>query len=124
MVLFEQIACQFALFCYKYLIRGYLVMRYLVVALLGLISGFSHAQVAEYERKVTCGSVKVILKALTGKDAEEVPLWVGRTDDTNTQTAVLVNRQTLAWTVIQYDTKVACVLSSGEGYRYRAEPTN
>lgn len=94
-------------------------MRYLLVALLCLTSCFSHAQVSEYDRKVTCGSLKTILKALTGKEIEEAPIWVGRADTTDTQTAVLVNRETLTWTVIQYDTKVACVLSSGEGYRYK-----
>lgn len=99
-------------------------MRYLVVALLCLISGFSHAQLSEYERKVTCGSVKVIIKALTGKDAEEVPLWVGLSNTGDTQTAVLVNKETLTWTVIQYDTKMACVLSSGEGYRFKAQANN
>lgn len=99
-------------------------MRYLVMALLCLTSCLSYAQLSEYERKVTCGSVKVILKALTGKEVEEAPLWVGRTDTTDTQTAVLVNKETLTWTVIQYDNKVACVLSSGEGYRFKAQANN
>ena len=96
-------------------------MRYLLVALLCLTSCFSYAQVSEYERKITCGTLKIILKTLTGEEIEESPIWVGRTDTTDTQTAVLVNKQTLTWTVIQYDTKVACVLSSGEGYRFKAQ---
>jgi hypothetical protein len=94
-------------------------MKYLSLAMLCLISSVASAQVSEYERKFTCGKTKFVLETLT-KAAKEKPIWSGKDEETGTDTVVMVNPTTLTWTVVQYDGNMACVLHSGEGYKFRA----
>jgi hypothetical protein len=94
-------------------------MRYLLLAVLCLISSVAGAQVSEYERKFTCGKTKFVLETLT-KAAKEKPIWSGKDDETETDTVVMVNPTTLTWTIVQYDRDMACVLHSGEGFKFRA----
>jgi len=73
--------------------------------------------VSEYERKFTCGKTKFVLETLT-KTAKEKPIWSGKDDETGTDTVIMVNSETLTWTVVQYDGNMACVLHSGEGFKF------
>ena len=93
-------------------------MRYLLLAVLCLISSVASAQLTEYERKVSCGKTKFVIEALT-KVAKERAIWVGKDEETGTDTVVMVNPKTLTWTVVQYDKDMACVLHSGEGFKSR-----
>jgi hypothetical protein len=61
-----------------------------------------------------------MLKSLGGEEIDEHPVWVGTTDETKTRTVVLVNNITQTWTVVQMDSKVTCVLSSGEGFALKS----
>jgi hypothetical protein len=90
-------------------------MKYIFVAF-GLLYSVAHAQLSEYERKFSCGETRFVISVLT-KTAQEKPIWVGTDPETNTQTMILQNTQTLTWTVVQYDATMACVLHSGEGFR-------
>lgn len=93
-------------------------MRYLILACLCLTTSVSFAQLAEYERKLTCGKTKFVLEALT-KVAKEKIIWVGDSKYTETQTVVMINTETLTWTVVQYDKNMACVLNNGEGFKIK-----
>ena len=93
-------------------------MRYLILAFLCLTTSISYAQLAEYERKLTCGKTKFVLEALT-KVAKEKIIWAGDSKYTETQTVVMINTETLTWTVVQYDKNMACVLNNGEGFKIR-----
>jgi len=95
-------------------------MRYLLLAVLCLISSVASAQLTEYERKLSCGKTKFVIEALT-KVAKERAIWVGKDPETGTDVAVMVNPTTLTWTVVQYDKDMACVLHSGEGFKLRTE---
>jgi hypothetical protein len=44
---------------------------------------------------------------------KETPVWVGKSVH-NTHITLLVNKDTRSWTVIEYDTRIACVLGAGE----------
>ena len=90
-------------------------MKYIFAALV-LISSVAHAQLSEYERKVTCGKTQFVILALT-KTAQEKPIWSGTDLETGTQTMILQNNKTLTWTVVQYDQDMACVLQSGTGFK-------
>jgi hypothetical protein len=90
-------------------------MKYIFVAL-GLLCSVAHAQLSEYERKFACGKTQFVISVLT-RTAQEKPIWVGADPETNTQTMILQNTQTLTWTVVQYDQTMACVLHSGEGFQ-------
>ena len=91
-------------------------MNRIFPTLLCLMSSVAHAQLQEYERRLTCGETQFVMSALT-KNAQEKPLWGGADPQSGTQTSILVNTKTLTWTVVQYDHKMACVLQSGEGFR-------
>jgi hypothetical protein len=93
-------------------------MRHLILALLCLTTSVSFAQLAEYDRKLSCGKTKFVLEALT-KMAKEKIIWVGDSKYSDTQTVVMINTETLTWTVVQYDKTMACVLNNGEGFKIR-----
>jgi hypothetical protein len=90
-------------------------MKYIFAALC-LISAVAHAQLSEYERKLTCGKTQFVISVLT-QNAQEKPIWAGADPQTETQTMILQNTRTLTWTVVQYDQTTACVLQSGTGFR-------
>jgi len=90
-------------------------MKYIFVALV-FLSSVAHAQLSEYERRVTCGKTQFVISALT-RNAQEKPIWSGTDPKTNTQTTILLNTLTLTWTVVQYDATTACVLQSGTGFQ-------
>ena len=94
-------------------------MKYIFAALI-LISSVAHAQLSEYERRLTCGETRFVITALT-KAAQEKPIWSGTDPETGTQTMILQNTRTLTWTVVQYDQNMACVLHSGTGFRILSE---
>jgi hypothetical protein len=95
-------------------------MNYIFPTLLFLTASVAHAQLQEYERRLTCGKTQFVMPALT-KTAQEKPVWIGTDQSTGTQTAILMNTKTLTWTVVQYDHVMACVLQSGEGFRVLTE---
>ena len=95
-------------------------MRYILLAVLCLISSVANAQLSEYERRLTCGNTKFVIEALT-KVAKERAMWSGRDPVTGTDIVVMVNPTTLTWTIVQYDPGMACVLHSGEGFKFRTE---
>jgi hypothetical protein len=85
-----------------------------------LISTIADAQIFESKKNITCGNTKFMLKGFAGEEINEHPIWVGTTEETKTRTVILVNKNTQTWSVIQLDDKVTCVLSTGEGYAYKA----
>jgi len=85
-----------------------------------LASTIANAQVFQSKKDITCGNTKFMLKSLGGEEIDEHPVWVGTTDETKTRTVVLVNNITQTWTVVQMDSKVTCVLSSGEGFALKS----
>jgi len=95
-------------------------MRYLLLAVLCLISSVASAQLSEYERVLTCGKTKFVIETLT-QIAKERPIWSGQDPVTGTDVMVMVNPATLHWTIVQYDRVMACVLHSGEGFKIRTE---
>jgi hypothetical protein len=44
---------------------------------------------------------------------KETPIWVGKTVH-NSHITLLMNKETRSWTMIEYDARLACVLSAGE----------
>jgi len=44
---------------------------------------------------------------------KEKPVWVGKSVH-NTHITLMLNRETRSWTLIEYDSKFACVLGAGE----------
>ena len=90
------------------------------LAFLFCLSGtLANAQVSQSKMTVTCGNTLLVLKSFDGKDINEHPIWVGTAEATETRTMVLVNKDTHAWSIVQFDNRIACVLGVGEGYQVR-----
>jgi hypothetical protein len=90
-------------------------MRILLMAFLFcLTSSIANAQeVIELNKPVKCGDAQWVMNHFTGEYGEK-PLWVGKDANSNSYVTLLINRETRSWTLLQYDGKMACVLSVGE----------
>lgn len=78
-----------------------------------LISTIANAQnIIDLTKSLKCSDAQTVMNYFTDV-FKETPVWVGRTVH-NTHITLLANRETKSWTMIEYDTKLACVLGAGE----------
>ena len=89
-------------------------MKNTAVALLFcLISSIAHAQeIIDLQKSLKCSDAQVVMNYFVDTH-KETPVWVGKSVH-NTHITLLVNKETRSWTMIEYDTKIACVLGAGE----------
>jgi hypothetical protein len=62
---------------------------------------------------VICTDTEKLIKALTGREYQEKPIWMGVNKDDHTF-SVFVNKDTKGWTIIEFKGRTACVLGAGE----------
>ena len=78
-----------------------------------LISSIAHAQqIIDLNKAMKCSDAQVVMNYFVDTH-KEIPVWVGKSVH-NTNITLLMNRETGSWTVIEYDTRLACVLGAGE----------
>ena len=78
-----------------------------------LISSIAHAQqIIDLNKAMKCSDAQVVMNYFV-ETHKETPIWVGKSVH-NTHITLLMNRETRSWTVIEYDTRLACVLGAGE----------
>ena len=78
-----------------------------------LISSIAHAQqIIDLQKPLKCSDAQVVMNYFVDTH-KETPVWVGKSVH-NTHITLLMNRETRSWTVIEYDTRLACVLGAGE----------
>ena len=89
-------------------------MKNTAVALLFcLISSIAHAQeIIDLTKPMKCSDAQSVMNYFVDTH-KETPIWVGKSVH-NTHITLLVNKQTRSWTMIEYDTRIACVLGAGE----------
>ena len=89
-------------------------MKNTAVALLFcLISSIAHAQeIIDLTKPMKCSDAQSVMNYFVDTH-KETPIWVGKSVH-NTNITLLMNRETGSWTVIEYDTRLACVLGAGE----------
>jgi hypothetical protein len=89
-------------------------MKNTAVALLFcLISSIAHAQeIIDLTKPMKCSDASSVMNYFVDIH-KETPVWVGKSVH-NTHITLLVNKQTRSWTMIEYDTRIACVLGAGE----------
>jgi hypothetical protein len=91
-------------------------MKQLLAIILALTALAAQSQgIREIKRTIQCSDFKTMAANLAHEYKEQV-IWVGRVEENSTNVALLVNKETSTWTVIQYDGKTACVLSAGDGW--------
>ena len=78
-----------------------------------LISSIAHAQeIIDLQKPLKCSDAQIVMNYFVDTH-KETPVWVGKSVH-NTHITLLVNKQTRSWTMIEYDTTIACVLGAGE----------
>lgn len=85
----------------------------LVALLFCLTSLIANAQnIIDLTKSLKCSDAQTVMNYFTDV-FKETPVWVGKTVH-NTHITLLANRETKSWTMIEYDSKLACVLGAGE----------
>jgi hypothetical protein len=89
-------------------------MKNLSVALLFcLISSIARAQeIIDLTKTLKCSDAQSVMNYFVDIH-KETPIWVGKSVH-NTHITLLMNKETRSWTMIEYDTRLACVLGAGE----------
>ena len=64
------------------------------------------------DKKVICTTTENLKNALTNISFKELPVWIGK-DDTSAW-ALITNKSTGTWTLIQFDDNVGCMIGSGD----------
>ena len=78
-----------------------------------LISSIAHAQeIIDLTKPMKCSDASSVMNYFVDTH-KETPIWVGKSVH-NTHITLLMNRETRSWTMIEYDTRIACVLGAGE----------
>ena len=86
-----------------------------------LISSIAHAQeIIDLQKPLKCSDAQVVMNYFVDTH-KETPVWVGKSVH-NTHITLLMNRETRSWTVIEYDTRLACVLGAGEDKTASSKP--
>lgn len=91
-----------------------------VVFLFCFLSTIANAQeipgTTTVNKKVVCTDTKSLFENIKDSKYKETPVWVGRLED-STMT-IFANQETGTWTVIQFNSDVACVIDAGEDSRF------
>ena len=86
-----------------------------------LISSIAHAQeIIDLQKPLKCSDAQVVMNYFVDTH-KETPVWVGKSVH-NTHITLLVNKETRSWTMIEYDTRLACVLGAGEDKSGSSKP--
>jgi len=64
------------------------------------------------DKKLVCDNTSTIINELMSPDIREMVTWSG--SSAGSKFALLTNKSTGTWTLIQFDKKIACVLGTGE----------
>jgi len=90
-----------------------------ITVLLGLTAALpARAEYKTYTRKINCAPLAEVLEDLNSTNIKEVPVWIGTSKDPEIKYSVLVNKKTDTWTIIQYNTGAACVISIGQDNQF------
>jgi len=86
-----------------------------------LISPIAHAQeIIDLQKSLKCSDAQVVMNYFVDTH-KEIPIWVGKSVH-NTHITLLMNPTTRSWTMIEYDSRLACVLGAGEDKSASSKP--
>jgi len=91
-------------------------MRKTILTLALLLTTTTFAQqpdeIIDLVKPLKCSRAESVMNFFAEKFKEK-PLWVGKTS-TGTHIVLMVNKETKTWTLIEYDSRLACVIGAGE----------
>lgn len=80
-----------------------------------LLPALASAQPVTVEKPVICEKAEVVVSGLLANDFKEQPIWVG--SDEKSKYSIFANSKTGSWTLIQFNSTIACILGAGEKSR-------
>lgn len=80
--------------------------------MLSLFFNTAHGQ-QRFNKPVMCANTEKVITTLTGSEYEEKPFWMG-VDERDHTFSIFYNKNTTAWTIIEFKGQTACVLGAGE----------
>ena len=88
-------------------------MRKTIITLALLFSTTTFAQeIINLTKSIKCSNAESVMQYFT-EQYKEMPVWVGKTTN-GTHVTLLVNKEKRSWTLIEYDSKLACILGAGD----------
>lgn len=89
-------------------------MKSIVMAFLFcFISSIANAQeIIDLNKPMKCSEAQNVMNFFSNNH-KETPVWVGKTVH-GSYITLLANKETRSWTIVEYDSKIACVLGAGE----------
>ena len=88
-------------------------MRKTITAIALLISTTTFAQeVINLSKEMKCSNAEFVMNHFAENYGEK-PVWAGKTTF-NTHVTLMVNKEKRSWTLIEYDSRIACVLGAGD----------
>lgn len=97
-------------------------MKYLAFTLL-FVPLMATAQPRQLKKPVICDNVENVIKALSSEQFKEVPSWGGTSDTEQSMFTLFVNEKNKTWTILQIKENTACVLGSGENFKFNPTTT-
>jgi hypothetical protein len=83
-----------------------------VILFLSCLPMLANAEVFQLKKVMICDKSEIIFEKLAS-EFEEIPIWGGKDVQDSSSYVVTVNQETGAWTLVQYDKDIACVLGVG-----------
>lgn len=90
----------------------------LIMVLLLPITGLAQSRAA---KPVICYEMKDIVSVLTNKENKEIPLWRGGPNENGNNVVLFYNKNTTAWTLVEYRDQTGCVIGMGEQSKFSKE---
>lgn len=88
-------------------------MHKTIITLALLISTTTFAQeLINLTKTMSCSEAEYVMKHFADKYKEK-PVWVGKTTN-GTHVTLMVNKDNRSWTLIEYDSRIACILGAGD----------
>lgn len=85
-----------------------------VAFLFCLTSTIVYAEPFELQKTVICDRSTAVLNGLQAGQYKEVPRWTGIASNDETSFVIMANEKTGTWTIVQFNSEVACILGEGK----------
>ena len=89
-------------------------MKKIAVTLsLCVVLSVAFAEAVKTKKDVICDNKKEIFNWLQTNEYQEKPIWIGDSPSSQTKFAVLSNKDTGTWTIVEFNDKHACIVDEG-----------
>lgn len=87
-----------------------------------LLPALALAEPVKVDKTLICDDVMTVLSALSGSKYKEMPLWLGKSIDS--QIVIMANKESGTFTIVQFNSTTACILGDGEGFKFNIDEMN